>query len=424
MKLPQFEVLGASRRDFGLVFVLLFNAFTWSYMILMTIGNMTIGNIPVIPALKTSFTTVFSIAAAGAGLSGAFLSERMNKLRLLYFWMFLGSISSLPLMFVNYLTVADLSLVFILLGVSFGLGMPSCLSFLANHSNIENRASLGSFVLLASNLGTLPLAVFAATFGSVANAFALTVWRGIGLIGFLFLRPKEEVSSSSQKRASYMSVLRDRSFGLYFVPWVVFSLIDAFEKSLLANFLTDIGPDLPNLMLTIEPLVSVLFIFICGILADRIGRKRMAIYGFASLGIGYAVVGLAPSANLTIARAAWYFYFVVDGIAWSIFFTIFLLTLAGDLSQSNSREKYYAMASFPYVIRSAIPLLFVSALTIPNTAAFSLASFFLFLAVLPLMYAQETLPDKKIELRRLKGYLEQAKKVKGKYAEKDGAKKT
>lgn len=414
MKLPQFEVLGTSRRDFGLVFVLLFNAFTWSYMILMIIGN-----IPVISAIRSSFSTVFSIAASGAALSGAVLSEKMNRLNLLYFWMFLGSISSLPLVFVNYLTVSHLSLVFILLGISFGFGMPSCLSYLADRSNIENRASLGSFILLASNLSTLPLAVFAATFGSAANALALVAWRGIGLIGFLLLKPEKGVPSPGQKRASFALVLRDRSFCLYFVPWVVFSLIDTFEKSLLMNFLSAVGADLPNLMLVVEPLVAALFIFICGILADRIGRKRMAIYGFASLGIGYAIIGLAPG-----IREAWYFYFIVDAIAWSIFLTIFLLTLAGDLSQPNTREKYYAIASFPYVIRSAIPLLFGTTLvSISTYAAFSLASFFLFVAVLPLMYAQETLPDKKIELRRLRGYVEQAKKAKGKYDEKDGVKK-
>jgi len=55
---------------------------------------------------------------------------------------------------------------------------------------------------------------------------------------------------------------------------------------------------------------------------------------------------------------------------------------------------------------------------IPNTSAFSLASFFLFLAVLPLLYAPETLPEKKIELRRLRKYVETAKKFQRKYAEK------
>ncbi len=50
------------------------------------------------------------------------------------------------------------------------------------------------------------------------------------------------------------------------------------------------------------------------------------------------------------------------------------------------------------------------------TTAFSLASFFLFVAVLPLMYANETLSEKRVKEMELKSYLEKAKKVKDKYA--------
>jgi hypothetical protein len=53
---------------------------------------------------------------------------------------------------------------------------------------------------------------------------------------------------------------------------------------------------------------------------------------------------------------------------------------------------------------------------IAPAAVFSLAAFFLFLAVMPLMYAPETLPEKKIQERELRVYLEKAKKVKQKYA--------
>jgi hypothetical protein len=48
--------------------------------------------------------------------------------------------------------------------------------------------------------------------------------------------------------------------------------------------------------------------------------------------------------------------------------------------------------------------------------AFSFASFFLFLAVIPLMYAPETLPEKTIKDRELKSYLEKAQKVKEEYS--------
>ena len=49
-----------------------------------------------------------------------------------------------------------------------------------------------------------------------------------------------------------------------------------------------------------------------------------------------------------------------------------------------------------------------SAEGIPPAAAFTVATFFLFLAVVPLMYAPETLPEKTMKSRDLKSYTERA----------------
>jgi len=402
-KWPRFEVLGISRKDFALVFILLFNAFTWSYMIEMVVERTSLN-----PTVKSSLITVLSIAASGAALAGALLSEKIKRLRFIYFWMILGLLSSFLLIFINNFTVGHLSLVVILLGISFGLGMPSSLAQLADNSNMENRARLSSLILLAANLGTLPLAVLFSALDPVMSSIILAGWRGLGLIILIMLKPKDENLKEERKQVSFTSIFRLRSFSLYFLPWVMFILIDDLEKALLKDY---IGLDFLRFLLMIEPMIGVFFIFISGLLADRIGRKRLVIYGFVSLGIGYAVVGLAP-----MARLAWYFYILVDGAAWGIFYTLFLLILWGDLSQPGTREKYYAMGNFPFLIKSTISMLFISFIaSVPANAAFSLASFFLFLAVLPLMYAPETLPEKKIEIRRLKGYIEQAKKVKDKY---------
>jgi hypothetical protein len=52
---------------------------------------------------------------------------------------------------------------------------------------------------------------------------------------------------------------------------------------------------------------------------------------------------------------------------------------------------------------------------VPIYTVFSLASFFLFLSVVPLMYAPETLPEKRMKERELKSYVEKAKEVSEKY---------
>ena len=81
---------------------------------------------------------------------------------------------------------------------------------------------------------------------------------------------------------------------------------------------------------------------------------------------------------------------------------------------------YYLLGGLPYLLASYLSELMKPAVdsfkVIQTSTAFSLASFFLFLAMLPLMYAPETLSEKRMKEMELKSYLEKAKKVKEKYA--------
>ena len=113
----------------------------------------------------------------------------------------------------------------------------------------------------------------------------------------------------------------------------------------------------------------------------------------------------------------WYLYFIVDGIAWGIFLLIFFVILWGDIAKSDNSEKYYTIGSIPYFLSSIIPALLTANMVqnINLSAAFSVASFFLFVAVMPLVFAPETLPEKKMELRRLRSFADEARKMKEKY---------
>jgi MFS family permease len=236
-------------------------------------------------------------------------------------------------------------------------------------------------------------------------------WRGLGLLIFILLkRPDEEKKmSESPKNQSFGKVVHDRSFTLYLFPWFMFNLIDIFERPVLNGI---IGAEFLEFSKMVEPLVAILSIMLGGLLADRIGRKRVVIYGFVSLGVAYAVIGLANQNPLS-----WYFYMLIDGVAYGILWLIFLLVMWGDLSEHGVREKYYVIGTTPFLIAPVLPVIMAPLSTVvQRDAVLSLASFFLFLAVLPLMYAPETLPEKKIELRRLRGYLEQAKKLKDKHS--------
>lgn len=169
---------------------------------------------------------------------------------------------------------------------------------------------------------------------------------------------------------------------------------------------TDFSDDLVLFSGLIEMVIAGVFAVVCGFLADFFGRKRLAIGGFALLGLGYGVLGIFPGNEV-----GWWFYTSVDGIAWGIFTTIFIMTLWGDLAEGKGSEKYYAIGGLPYLFSNFAGLSIASLLERQaDYAIFSFASFFLFLAVLPLIYAPETLPEKTIKKRELKSYVEKAKK--------------
>ncbi|MQY62434.1 MFS transporter [archaeon] len=245
-------------------------------------------------------------------------------------------------------------------------------------------------------------------------AIIFAIWRGTGLIIF-FLKPEKHSTVTTNKNVSFASILSEKSFLLYFIAWFMFPLVDRFEGALVVPFLTGWMPNLLDIMGVVEPLVGGLSILIAGLLCDWIGRKKIVLVGFVALGVAYAIIGLDPFSVIS-----WYLYFIVDGVAWGIFLLIFVLILWGDLSQPGSREKYYALGSVPFFLSYVIPQFLTESFVeqISLYAAFSLASFFLFVAVMPLMFAPETLPEKKIELRRLRKFAEDAKKAKEKYERK------
>jgi MFS family permease len=385
------------------VFTLLFNAFTWYYMTLFVIESA--------PQYLDAFRAIFYVATIGASFAGAVLSEKVGQLKLLYLWMIIGTVASLQLTLANIATVAHLSIMFILIGISFGIGMPSCLAYLANNTSVENRGKTSAIVFLLVNLAAFPLALILSSFGTVTNSIILASWRAVGLAAFAFLKPTPQ-DTEPRRPVSIKSILHDKSFVLYLIPWLMFSVIDTVETALLTDFF---GTQYTSLTFTIKPVIASFSILVGGLLSDRIGRKPVIMYGFISLGVAYAIIGIAPMLLL-----AWNVYLVIDAIAAGILWIVFIMILWGDLSNQQSREKYYVIGSIPFLATAAIPLSMIplSSLLQANTAL-SLAVFFLFLAVLPLMYAPETLPQKKMELRRLRGYVEQAKKLAGKQAEKN-----
>ena len=296
--------LNISRKDFFIVSFLIINALSWYYLALNTIDEILISSFPEASEIKIFILSTFYIAIVASGFVGLFLSKRVNRLKFFSTWIIAGAITStFPAFFMSFDTISAF-FISIFLGASFGIGMPSCLAYFAERSTFENRGRIGGIILLITFL----FVPFIGNLGDLSlrhSAIIMAIWRSMGLAIVLF-KPNEN-PITEKKKISFSSIIRDRPFLLYFVAWLMFSLLDKFEKRIVGTYLLSTRPELFEVMDAVEPLVAGLFIIIAGFLCDSNGRKKIVLLGFAALGIAYGLIGFIPTEVFS-----WYFYFIVD----------------------------------------------------------------------------------------------------------------
>ena len=390
-----FKIFG---KNFLSTFWLLFSLFTWRQISLIILRNFS----DHMQGYEMSFLSyaVYYLASASLTIISSYFKEKFNH-KNYYLWIIVAIVSYISLLFCsNLLPFAFLS------GVSVGMGIPLCLAYFADNTYIENRGKSGALTFFITSL-SFPLLVWI----QENYLFFGLIWIIIALLVIFLLKPKVAIEEVERK-ISFRTILTNRQFILFFLSWSIFCFIDAFEAPILDNFLEkSFSSSTINFLANIGTVVTAFAILLSGIVADYYGRKIVLTYGFVTLGLAYAIIGVAYQNILS-----WLIFSVIDGAATGLFIVIFVFTIWGDLSQKGLREKYYAIGSLPFFLIFFIQkLLFPYVVKIPVSAAFSFASFFLFLAVIPLLYAPETLPEKIIRRRELRKYVEKAKKIREKY---------
>ena len=342
-------------------------------------------------------------------LTATILSKSLYKFRV-HLWAFFTIVASALMLFPQATKIDIIPLIYsISSGALFGLGFPICFAYFAEITTIQKRGRIGAIIFF---LISLIFVMFGAVVENL-NLKEFSLFVILWMTTILILLWKVKTSGLFKKRETkFKSVISSRPFLLYFISWSMYCSIDLLEAPLLQNFLNNIfGTEFRNLILLLGTTFTAFSILLAGFLIDFYGRKKVLLYGFIALGIAYATISIAPY-NILL----WYLYSVINGIATGFFIVILLFTIWGDLSPQGASEKYYALGGLPYISIVVIKeIISPYVILIPVTAAFSFASFFLFLAVLPLMYAPETLPEKVIRHRELKKYVEKAKKIREKY---------
>lgn len=338
----------------------------------------------------------YGFAIFSAILGGLF-AKRFDRFTLLVSWITLGIFATISL--IAFQGSPFIAVSSALLGVSLGFGLPSSLAFMAECTAIEERGRVSGVIILSTFiLGFIVLALMSIFGLDIAQSILLfAVLRGVSFVALLFDRcdgkKQKSVAVARLPSVAYKEYL------FYLVPWVLFCVA--------AGLASNLFPETSDYASAVDFGSSLRYVFIAassviaGFVADRVGRKQPVIFGLIILGVSFALIGFAMSPTTVVI------YLIASGVAWGSFFAIFL-AIPADLSAEGSREKFYGLG---YILPLAI-LFGLGA--IPGVATFSsfsassfsqILSVILFVAIVPLLRAKETLPSRKVDERKMKEHL-------------------
>ena len=394
-----------SRRKIIASTLLISGALAWFFLINQYIVDIFMGITPNEPLSNNYFNLgqgLFYGFAIISAIIGSFIRKTTSRRKLLLTWILLGIFSTILLTLSQGLIFLIISST--LLGISFGWGLPISIAFLADCTAVEERARLSGIVILTTF-------IFAFIILAVIRTLSLGLLDAIYLFAFVRLTSILALVVGNCDARDHKKIILPnlpkgvyKEFLLYFFPFIMFCIAAGLAFNLI--------PDTPEYESARSLGNSFRYVFIAvfglasGVIADRIGRKQPIIVGLIMLGVSFMLLGFSMSWLSVV------FYLATSGIAWGLFFVIFL-AIPGDLSVSGSREKFYAlMFILPFSV-----LLGLSA--IPGWAIFSdsgssisqLFSLFLFLSIIPILLAKETLPVEKVRDRKMKEHLENIEKL-------------
>ena len=287
--------MSISLRKFFAVTVLISGTLAWFFLIELHYNKIFVGS-----AINDSWYSIGLLLFYGMGvlsaLVGSLVSEKVNRRKLLFLWIVLGTFVTASLtMFHGEIFFLIFSA---LLGVSFGFGLPSSAALLADFTADGDRAKVSGVVILATfGLTFLGLIVISSmNYGLIEILLFSSSLRAVSLLGLILDKCDRKIG----KTGSWFQVLRYKDFPSYVVPWILFNaavgLLGWWDIPQTEDFVAaaNIGVPLAYVCIALSG-------FIAGIIADRFGRKQPIIISFAMLGVSFALLSFYLNPQTLVA---------------------------------------------------------------------------------------------------------------------------
>ena len=379
-----------SSRKFAAVTVLNSGTLAWFFLLILYLPRPQVGGNYISQLL-------FVCSAIFSAVVGSFFLMRLSRRTLLTLSIFSGTISTILLAFVQG-TIFEVVCLF--LGTSLGLGLPSMMAVVADYTAVEERGRVSGIIILVTFIIAFAsmeiMDIFSLPTVGVALLFAVV--RSSSFLALVIDKCERLVSIAKEK--AHLPVTANREFLFYIFPWVMFSIASSLAWNVIPQ---PYAAEMVSLAKLRYVFIAV-FGLVAGVMADRFGRKRIIYIGLIVLGVAFAMLGFSLSyTNVLWLHRLWYVYLALSGVTWGSFFVVFL-TVPGDLSDLHSREKFYAIVAGLFSA-GAIPVPDFSGV-LPVNSLSQILSIILFLSIVPVLRAKETLEENKIQERKMKEHVE------------------
>lgn len=400
---PIFKVLNLnlSRTKFLAIILLFAPSFAWLYILNIEmfqfaemIGTHATPDFFWIFTGKILFLTSIVVSA----LIGSLISQKLNQKKFFGAWILSGVVTTMAFTFFQELPF--FLILSVLSGISFGIGFPSCLAFVADSTTVENRARVSGITMFSTYVLMILLIALSLQLELIQAVIVISIFRALSFIA-LIIDPFEHVSGRKRK---WQTILKRKGFRFYFISWLLFNAANG-----ISYFVEPIqNTESLTALAVILTYVGVAGIgLISGFISDRYGRRKTIIFGIGTFAISYAVLSFFAEPVTWLITQLFY------GIAVGIFLVNYYLTVIGDFTERGSREKIYAIAGVvPFILSMTFELFSqIFSISISPSQISSIVTILLIFGSFILIFAPETLPEKIMQRKAVTEHLKKAKEM-------------
>jgi hypothetical protein len=344
--------------------------------------------------------TVFHFFAVVVLFVGSFLINKLNKLKLIYVCSIVNCFLTLLLLW-NPFDIFELVVLFGMV-IFVSVGMLTTFAVFGSLTVPEERGRIGGligFVVFPFYfIVNYFLGLNIDFFGAILLGFVINL---LPLFGLLFKSTKAIVESGKKQQVRYYE---KRVFVLYFIPWIVFSLINAvLARNTTAIIQDQISSSLYFGLLSIQIVGIVFGVLLGGLIADLLGRRFSLVFSLTLYGFGAALVGLFPNDLVFLG------VYAASGLSWGFLFVLYIFVVWGDLSNQKNRLQVYSIGLISYFLSLGFGSFIEVSMPLFQSALLSVM--IIFLLNMPIIFAPELLSSYVLDKIRMKMHMGKVKKL-------------